>query len=788
MNIPSDIEEKLGFDEIRSFVLDKCRSTGGKKLGKKLAFSTNINVVKMWLQQTHEFQQLLTSGSVPPITEIDISEGVEKLQEKHSVLAQHDFVDLRVLCQDIVGTIEFFSEKEEKTPSLYALIQDLESPAEVIERISSVFDDFGDWKRDASPLLRKILDLIDANEKEAYSIIKRIYNSAASNKWTAETDVSIKDGRLVIPIYAEHKKKVRGIMHDESGGGKILYIEPIEVLEAANKQKELELDRDREIHRILTELTQFVKLHLTDIKTYSLRMSILDFVRAKARLAIDLDASFPVITNIPNCSIKEMYHPLLYLTNKQRKKPTIPMNIELSDDQRLVVISGPNAGGKSVTIKTLALNQYMLQCGVLPCASPESSFGFYKQIFVDIGDNQSIENDLSSYSSHLTAMKQFLAKANDKTLLIIDEIGSGTDPNFGGAMAEAILLQLNKLKPRGAVTTHFGNVKSLAKTESGFINASMLYDTDKLQPKYEFRIGKPGSSFALEVAQNIGLPSHIIKGARKRSNIKQQKTDELLATLESERLKLKESAAELEASNKHLTSLKSDYTTLKKELETNRNEILISARKKASELIEGANAEIERTIKSIKESKADKKVTSNARKSLSNAKVRLSKSGQTEGKGTPEVEMRPITVGSQVRIPNSSSTGEVIQLRKDKAVVLAGIMKSTYPISDLKLINQKSERKKAGKVSVGFVNRQEQFSMEKDVRGLRAEEAIKEIDRWIDDAIVIGMTKLRLIHGKGDGILKQLIRDYYHSAPFVKRITYEDVRMGGEGVSLIELA
>jgi len=429
----------------------------------------------------------------------------------------------------------------------------------------------------------------------------------------------------------------------------------------------------------------------------------------------------------------------------------------------------------------------MLQCGVLPCADPKSEFGFFKHLFVDIGDNQSIENDLSSYSSHLTAMKHFLAKSTPSTLLVIDEIGSGTDPNFGGAMAEAILIHLNKKKPRGAVTTHFGNVKSLAKSEEGFINASMLYDTKLLKPLYKFEIGKPGSSFALEVAQNIGLPDFIIKQARKRSNIKQQRTDELLATLENERKELKERIEEIANTEAHLSRLKNDYELLKKELSESKTEILSDAKQTAHSLIENANAEIERTIKSIKESGADKNKTKRARTSLERKKEKLT-GKQVENKVEKRSEAKaPIEVGSEVKIPNSSSVGEVIQIRKNKAVVVAGIIKSTYEIADLVAVKTKQKKAKS-KVDVGFMKRQEQFAMEKDVRGMRADEALKEIDRWIDDAIIIGANNLRLIHGKGDGILKKIIRDYYHNKSFVKRITYEDVRMGGEGVSLIELS
>ncbi|MCO4818323.1 MAG: Smr/MutS family protein [Bacteroidetes bacterium] len=787
MNFPSDIEDKLGFTEIRNLLNKGCRSLAGKQIVSKLKFSSNYKVVDIWLSQTGEFQSLINSGQTPAITEIDIQSNLDKLAEKHSVLQANELVDLRLVSSEMLDLITFFSSKSTSHPQLSKLLDNINDPTLLISEISMAFDDFGEWRRDASRKLQGLLDEIDANQREAYSIIKRIYNQAADKKWTAETEVTVKDGRLVIPIFAEHKRKVKGIMHDESGAGKILYIEPIEVLEASNRQKELEMERDREMLRILKQLTKQARLHLSDLKLFAMQMGIFDFIRSKASLATKLNASLPVVTKSSDCKVTEMYHPLLLLTNNTKKKETMPMDIALSDEHRIIVISGPNAGGKSVTIKTLALNQYMLQCGVLPCADPKSEFGFFKHLFVDIGDNQSIENDLSSYSSHLTAMKHFLAKSTPSTLLVIDEIGSGTDPNFGGAMAEAILIHLNKKKPRGAVTTHFGNVKSLAKSEEGFINASMLYDTKLLKPLYKFEIGKPGSSFALEVAQNIGLPDFIIKQARKRSNIKQQRTDELLATLENERKELKERIEEIANTEAHLSRLKNDYELLKKELSESKTEILSDAKQTAHSLIENANAEIERTIKSIKESGADKNKTKRARTSLERKKEKLT-GKQVENKVEKRSEAKaPIEVGSEVKIPNSSSVGEVIQIRKNKAVVAAGIIKSTYEIADLVAVKTKQKKAKS-KVDVGFMKRQEQFAMEKDVRGMRADEALKEIDRWIDDAIIIGANNLRLIHGKGDGILKKIIRDYYHNKSFVKRITYEDVRMGGEGVSLIELS
>lgn len=785
MNFPEDIESKLGFDEIRTLLRTGCRSNGGKLLVDRMKFSSNHKLVMTWLNQASEYKELVAQNTQPVISSIDLTVSLNKLTEKHTILEVDEFLEVRQLCIEVGQLLEFFEPRKEKYVELIRLIEGIQSPDDLIESISRVFNDQGQWRKNASKKLSVLLDEIEMHQREAYSIIQKIYNQASGKKWTAETEITVKDGRLVIPIFAEHKRKLKGIVHDESGGGKILYIEPIEVLEASNRQKELEMERDREMKRILQELSKETSLYFTDLKTYNQRMAVFDLIRSKAELADRLGAQLPEVKKSSDATIHKMFHPLLFLSNAGRRKETIPLDIAFSETHRLFVISGPNAGGKSVAIKTVALNQYMLQSGVLPCCREDSVMGFYKQIFVDIGDNQSIENDLSSYSSHLTAMKYFLQKSNASTLLIIDEIGSGTDPNFGGAMAEAIILELNKKKPRGLITTHFGNVKSIAKNEDGIDNACMLYDTRHLKPLYKLEVGKPGSSFALEVAQNIGLPQHIIKAARKRSNIKQQKTDELLASLEIERKEISDKLLDINEKQAYVDKLKKEYAELKNSVETARKDILENAKAKALQLMDDANAEIERTIKTIKESSADKKKTSSARKKLEEKKAKVSGTRQKEKEpSTPAEDLR---IGSEVMVPNTSIIGEIIEIRKDKAVVLAGIMKSTYALSDLKPVKGRKQKKKS-KVEVGFVKRQEGFRMEKDVRGMRAEEALKEIDRWIDDAIVIGANNLRLIHGKGDGVLKKIIRDYYHNKSYIKRISYEDVRLGGEGVSIIELA
>ncbi|MCB9262703.1 MAG: Smr/MutS family protein [Flavobacteriales bacterium] len=786
MIFPEDIEEKIGFSDIRSLILNGCRTINGKKLAKKMAFSNNFSVVQIWLKQVAEFKNLIENGSQPKLSATEIGTQIEKLSVKHSVLTVDDILEIRSLALDVVELIDFFQTTKLEVVELKKLIEGMQPPEELVQSINRVFDDFGNWHKNATPRLSELLDEIEVHQKVALSTVKRIYSQALAKLWVADTEVTIKNGRYVLPVFAEHKRKMNGIIHDESGGGKILYVEPIEVMEASNQLKELELERDREIHKILLALTKEIQFYLSDLKLFSTKIGIFDFIRSKAQLATKINATLPQLKSQTDCEIKDMYHPVLLLAHNAKNKETIPMSVGFSQNNRLIIVSGPNAGGKSVSIKTLALNQYMLQLGVLPSCSEQSVFGFFKNIMVDIGDNQSIDNDLSSYSSHLSAMKLFLEKGNNQSLIFIDEIGSGTDPNFGGAMAEAILIELNRKSVYGMVTTHFGNVKNLAEKQEGMENASMLYDTKNLKPLYQFMMGKPGSSFALEVAQNIGINKKIIDAARKRSNIKQQKTDELLATLEIERKELHEQKLLLDREIEYLSSVKEEYQSLKKSVESTKKDIIKEAQQKALQLLENANSNIESTIKTIVESNADKGKTKYAREGLERAKSGLKKELGLVSERPKMKEKPTLQVGSFVKIPNSNMTGEVVELRKNKAMVVAGIIKSSYNIADLVVLPKPKEKQKQ-KVSIGFVHRQQHFSMEKDVRGLRPEEAIKEIDQWIDDAIIIGIQNLRLIHGKGNGVLKKIIHDYYRGRNYIKRIVYEDVRLGGEGVSLIEL-
>ncbi|MBI1305714.1 MAG: hypothetical protein GC181_03760 [Bacteroidetes bacterium] len=787
---PSDIERKIDFAHIREWLIANCQHNGGKQLAVKMSVSSSLPQIELWLDQVSEYRNILQSGKSLPISNIEITSALEQLKVDNQILEDEDFLNVRLVCKDSQDLLEFFLKSPEY-PNLFKVAEKIDVPSEIVVKIDQVFDEQGRWKRNASVKLQEILGESDQLERRAFTRLTKLYEQGQANNWTADTGITVKEGRMVIPILAEHKKKIQGIVHDESGGGKILYIEPLEVLEFTNRMKELEMERDREMRRIRSKLSSLIYPYVSDLLWADKVMAILDFIRSKGRLASDLEAVKPKIFKEKKISFSNLYHPQLLMINRPKGKPVIPMTLELDPDQRIMIVSGPNAGGKSVAIKTLMLNQYMLQCGILiPCA-PDSSTTVFRNFMVDIGDSQSIENDLSSYSGHLTAMKYFLENADSSSLIIIDEIGSGTDPNFGGAMAESILLELNRKRVMGMVTTHFGNIKTIANKTPGLINGSMAFDMDHLKPLYRLKSGIPGSSFALEVATNIGLDPTLIKTAKQRSNTVEQKTDELLARLETEREKVQFLNQNLENERKHLESIRSAYEQLKSDLAKARKDIVDEARKKAMEIVKDSNSLVEKSIREIRESQADRRVIGKIRKErerfVSEQKKDLGISDVPEKKKEKlPPKVIDLEIGTIVKIPNSDASGEIVEIRKDKAVVVAGIMKSTFPLTELKGIKEPVSKKRV-RINYDLIKAKSEFVMEKDVRGMRGEEALREIDKWMDQAIVAGAPQIRLIHGKGDGILKRLIHDYYHKNPYVKHIKTESIEAGGEGVSIIEL-
>jgi DNA mismatch repair protein MutS2 len=646
-------------------------------------------------------------------------------------------------------------------------------------------------KPNASPELAKISAKINDKEKEVRRRIQSIYNKGAKNNHIAEDlEITIRDGRLVLPVLAEFKRSIPGFVHDESNTGQTVYVEPAECFEMNNVIRELQIAYRRERERILLEITDQIRPEIPELEKNIQRMGLFDFIRAKALFAIDLNADLPAISKLPNMVLRTAFHPLLKLNHQKSKLSIVPLNIELNAENRIAVISGPNAGGKSVCLKTVGLLQFMIQSGFLVPASPDSVMCVFKDIMVDIGDEQSIENDLSTYSSHLLRMKYFTDFADGKTLFLIDEFGMGTDPQFGGPLAEAILNHINRKNSFGVVTTHFSNLKNFANNTKGLINASMLFDNDKLQPLYQLEMGKPGSSYAFEIATKTGLAQSIINYAKDRVGVKQKRVDDLLIEVEKEQkqvVDLRQRFAEKEAK---ANALLEKYTALKDEIEVNKKLLIKQAKQEALAIVTEANSKIEATIREIKQNQADTETQRKARTEIKETIQELKDFAKQEIIIEEILAPNPIkgdiNIGSSVMVTGQQSVGEVLEINKTKAVVAFGNLHTTVDLKKLQVV-AKSAEKELKKMSEGvnLNDKMKDFRPELNIIGTRGDEAMRRLDLFIDDAYLLGVKQVRIVHGKGYGILRTLVRDSLKRNPLVSSVQNENIEFGGDGACIV---
>ena len=633
--------------------------------------------------------------------------------------------------------------------------------------------------------MQQITSGIAKAESDARKKVDQIFKNAQNNGWTADGNLTIRDGRLCIPILAENKRKLKGFIHDESASGQTVYMEPEEVFQLNNLVRDLEFDKRREIVKILTGLSNELRPYVPLLLSYHGLLTKLDFVRAKALFAQQIEAEMPVLLQTPELNLVNANHPLLYLNLKKEGTSVVPLNIKVDDQQRVVVLSGPNAGGKSVAMKTVGLLQIMVQAGLLIPADESSKLGIFKQVFADIGDDQSIESDLSTYSAHLSKMKYFVENAGGKTLVLIDEFGTGTDPQFGGPIAEAVLESLNRKHIRGVVTTHYSNLKVYANAAEGLENASMIFDNLKMQPLYILEMGKPGSSYAFEIAQKIGLPQNVINAAKNKIGVYQKKVDTLLVDLERDKKEILEKKIALEKQQKRVSLLLEENEKLKAYLDENKKGILKEAKKEAQNIIINANKLVENTISEIRESKADKEKTQKLRQNL---QQELQKNTVNETTSKPQQDNSVLKAGDWVRLEDSETVGQVMDITKDNVILAMGDLRSVVKRKRVQKIANKEvpkeiRRSYSSQVSDAIA----QFNPEIDVRGLRGEEALFEIEKYLDRALMMGFSNLKIIHGKGDGILRKLIRDYLRKYSQVSRIEDEHADRGGDGITYVFL-
>jgi len=820
---PPNFEQKTGFDTIRRYISDKCLSPLGQEWVSEMIFSANYDTVINWLEQTEEFVRILHGDKEFPSSYFfDVRYSLQRIRPEGTWLDEKELFDLKRSLQTIHDIVRFFSSNTEEElplyPRLSQLVGDIVVFPLLIGKIDSILDKYGRIKDNASPELIRIRKEMSATMNSISRSLQSILRSAQS-EGLVDKDVTptMRDGRLMIPIAPAYKRKIKGIVHDESATGKTVFIEPEVVVEANNRIRELEGEERREIIRILTSFTDIVRPSVPDILHSYTFMGEIDFIRAKALFAEQIHAIKPIVEKTQEIDWMRAVHPLLYLSHQKQGKEVVPLDITLRDKERLLIISGPNAGGKSVCLKTVGLLQYMLQCGLLIPVYENSHTGIFSKIFIDIGDEQSIENDLSTYSSHLTNMKFFVRNCDEKTLLLIDEFGSGTEPQIGGAIAEALLDRFNRKKSFGVITTHYQNLKHFAEEHEGVINGAMLYDRHQMQPLFKLSIGNPGSSFAIEIARKIGLPEDVIADASDKVGSEYVDMDKYLQDIVRDKRYWESKRQNIRHQEKKLEDVTARYEKDLEAVNKQRKDILREAKEEAQRILSDANARIENTIREIKQAQAEKEQTRLARQALEEFKASVLSKEEEDAKITRKMakikernehkkkKQKSTTVqpvfnrdiiepGDHVRLKGQTSAGTVMEVQGKQALVAFGMIKSTVKLEQLEKVSKgqiKKEAQKSTFVSVqtadSMHDKKLNFKQEIDVRGMRGDEALQAVTYFVDDAIQVGTGKVRILHGTGTGILRQLIRDYLRTVPGISGYHDEHVQFGGAGITVVEL-
>ncbi|RCH55802.1 endonuclease MutS2 [Mucilaginibacter hurinus] len=785
MLYPNNSADKLGFTEIKELIKGHCLSIMGRDRVDKIQVMNNYDLIRKFLSQAAEFKNILQNDAALPIQHFfDIKTLANKSRIEGAFLSEEEFYQVQSSLNTVFAVIAYFNEREGQYPNLEALFEHLPMEKSILKKIGMVIDEKGKIRPNASRELLEITTGIAKAEQEARRKIDQVFKTATSNNWTADGSLTIRDGRLCIPVLAENKRKLKGFVHDESASGQTVYIEPEEVFTLNNKIRDLEFERRREIVKILTALTDELRPFVPLLLSYHGLLTKLDFVRAKALFAVDIEAELPEVVNEAKIKLIDARHPLLFLNFKKEQKTVVPLNVNIDDGTRIVVVSGPNAGGKSVCMKTVGLLQLMVQAGLLIPANEASVVGVFKQLFVDIGDDQSIESDLSTYSAHLSKMKNFVEQANGKTLVLIDEFGTGTDPQFGGPIAEAVLESLNQKKVRGMVTTHYSNLKIFASNTEGIENASMLFNNVAMQPLYILEVGKPGSSYAFEIAQKIGLPQHVLNLAKNKISAGQKKVDTLLVDLEREKKEIYDSRVQQEKEQRRLNSLLTENEKLKNYLDENKKALLREAKQEAQNIILNANKLVENTIAEIKSTNADKDVTRALRDNLNTELKKNSIKPETTKVAIGEEELKP---GDWVKLVDSDTSGQVIEIIKDNVVIAMGDLRTVAKRKRVQKVSKSAVPKSVRRSTRNDTGDYASFSPEIDVRGKRTDEALHAIEKVLDRALMMSFNNIKVIHGKGDGILRKMIRDYLKKYDQVDRMEDEHADRGGDGITYVYL-
>lgn len=871
MIYPDHFERKIGFTEVRTLLKGRCMSTLGTEwVDQQVRFSDNYEEVREALEQAREFAAFMTTEEdVYEENFYDVRQPLMRIRPERTYLEELDLFDLKRSLQTVVSLVTFLRKTEDdeevvdqeidedsdetegegeskpvvdyseraKYPALYRMTEGIGCFPQIIRRIDTVLNKYGKIKDTATPELLSIRHNLEVTARSISHSLRSIINQAQADGYI-DRDVSptLRDGRLVIPVAPALKRKIKGIIHDESATGKTVFIEPAAVVDANNRIRELKAAEKREIIRILQILSSEIRPHINDILSSMHFLAHIDYLRALAVFSENFGAIVPRLQREPRLDWVEARHPLLQQSLERHNKKMIPLNITLRDRARILLISGPNAGGKSVCLKTAGLLQYMLQCGMPVPVKENSTAGIFEDIFIDIGDEQSLENDLSTYSSHLLNMKMMMKHCTSKSLLLIDEFGSGTEPQIGGAMAEAILRRFVERNACGIITTHYQNLKHFAESTPSVANGAMLYDRSQMQPLFVLQIGNPGSSFAVEIARKIGLPEDVIQYAADLVGKDYVMSDKYLQDIVRDKVYWENKRRNIHDREKKLEQTIAKYEEELSSISKEKKEVLSDARQEAERLLQESNARIEKTIRTIKESQADKERTQLARRELQyfreevkandkagkndsiarkmeqirrrqerkkdkkNALAATSPTtlGQTPDTSAPEVKAtgQAITPGCYVRIKGQTTVGRVESIQGKAARVLFGVMITTVPLKRLETTTKPAEEPSISKVST-FISRETRdavyekklrFRPEIDLRGMHGEEALTAVHYFIDDALLLEQRRVRILHGTGTGALRSMIRQYLSTVGGVVNFRDEHVQFGGAGITVVELS
>ena len=850
MIYPKTFEDKIGFNEIRTLLRERCLSSLGKEEVDKITFMDNVKAINTQLSRVREFRRLQEEEENFPLNYFfDVRQSVARLRLEGTHMEEDELFDLRRSLGTVNDIVTYLNRTDEDAavaatddgwrkdpvypyPALHELAEGVVTFPQILQRIDQILDKFGKIRDTASPELlnirRELAKVEGSISRTLYSILR-----SAQSEGLIEKDVTpaMRDGRLVIPVVPTMKRKIKGIVHDESASGKTLFIEPTEVVEANNRVRELEAEERREVIRILTEMAKVIRPHVPQILDSYKLLAQVDMLRAKTELAKLIGGIEPEVGKYPHIDWIGATHPLLRLSLQKQGKKVVPLEITLTRNKRMLIISGPNAGGKSVCLKTVGLVQYMLQCGLSVPMSERSQTGIFQNILIDIGDEQSIEDDLSTYSSHLTNMKNMMKSANDRTLILIDEFGTGTEPQIGGAIAEAVLKQFCIKRAYGVITTHYQNLKHFADSHEGVVNGAMLYDRHQMQALFQLQIGQPGSSFAIEIARKIGLPEQVIHDASEIVGSDYIQSDKYLQDIVRDKRYWESKRQTIHQREKQMEQTIAKYESEISDLAKSRKEVLAKAKERAEELFKESNKKIENVIREIREKQAEKEETKKLRDSLREFKEGISdmdkqaeddkiarkmaqilrrkenkknrkkgdpsSSGQdkdnTSAATTLSTVSAPLKEGDTVRIKGTTSVGKIESIQGKNATVIFGDLRSTTSLKKLEHATAPKREEPRPFMTVGRQTRETidekklNFKQDLDVRGMRGDEALNAVMYFIDDATLVGMSRVRILHGTGTGILRQLIRQYLATVPAVTSYKDEHVQFGGAGITVVDL-